>query len=153
MPWQASSWRSHQVRSPAVAARRLRAGANPWALDGYGDVVMVSLSQAEIRSLIEDGRLSPCPSLLMAERRKRIAVDSGSQLLEKLLVLPIEVAPEPPGNASWALHVLAIARAHQLTAHESSYLRLALTRGVALASNDQALVRAARAGAVPLLGD
>jgi predicted nucleic acid-binding protein len=92
-------------------------------------------------------------ALLMAERRRRIAVDSGSQLLEKLLVLPIQIAVQPPGDASWALEVLTIARAQQLTTYDSSYLHFARTRGLALASNDQPLVRAARALAIPLLGN
>ena len=92
-------------------------------------------------------------ALLMSERRRRIAVDAGSQLLEKLLALPIQVVEPAPADASWALEVLTIARAQRLTTYDGSYLHLARTRGLALASNDQALVRAARALAIPLLGN
>lgn len=91
-------------------------------------------------------------ALLMSERRKRIPVDAGSRLLEKLLALPIQAAGEAPGDAAWALEVLSLARTHQLTAYDSSYLHLARLRSLALATNHQALVRAARASAIPLFG-
>ncbi len=73
--------------------------------------------------------------------------------MEKLLALPIRVASEASSHARMALELLAIARDHQLTAYDGSYLHLARTRALALASEDKALMRAAGATGVRLVGD
>jgi predicted nucleic acid-binding protein len=46
-----------------------------------------------------------------------------------------------------------LAARHSLTLYDASYLELAISRGCALASFDDALCKAARAEAVIVLGD
>ena len=85
--------------------------------------------------------------MLIAERRNRIASAVGDALLLRLTTLPIEDCG-PGGDVA----VVSLARIHKLTAYDSAYLALALGRGLPLATLDRALVGAARACGVPLLG-
>jgi predicted nucleic acid-binding protein len=50
-----------------------------------------------------------------------------------------------------AVALTAIGRRHQLSAYDSAYLELASHEGVALASQDNKLRRAAEASGIPLL--
>ena len=64
--------------------------------------------------------------------------------------LPLE---EDGGAASRAFgRVLALARAHGLTAYDAGYLDVALRWGIPLATDDAALRAAANAAGVALLG-
>jgi predicted nucleic acid-binding protein len=60
------------------------------------------------------------------------------------VVLPVEIAPVELSTALWS--VLEVARAHDLTAYDTTYLDLALVRGLPLATAD-ARLRAACADA------
>ena len=78
-------------------------------------------------------------ALVMAIRRKRVDVVQAVELLDGLARLPIVVDERTVRAPS----VLELAARHGLTAYDASYLELALSRSVALVSNDTALLRAA----------
>lgn len=80
--------------------------------------------------------------LLGAERADRIAADDVDAALETLRDLPIRV--EPPGEIFFAGSELRLARQFDLTPYDAAYLALASSHGLALATADAALARAAR---------
>jgi predicted nucleic acid-binding protein len=86
--------------------------------------------------------------LLVAERRARITEFQSTRFLVLLGQLPIHVSPLPQP----AFALTAIGRRHHLSAYDSDYLELASREGVALASQDNKLRRAAEASGIPLLG-
>ena len=86
--------------------------------------------------------------LLMAERRQRIKPERCEELLELLASLPIETQNESDRMRG---PVLRLARAHRLTVYDAVYLDLAIDRGLALATRDVALQKAARAEGVSLI--
>jgi predicted nucleic acid-binding protein len=85
--------------------------------------------------------------LIMAERRGRIVAGEAAAAMGRLRRLPLEDA----GAGSDAA-VLALAKAHGLTAYDAAYLALARERRLPLATLDQQLAGAARRGGVALLG-
>ena len=85
--------------------------------------------------------------LLVGERRGRTSRKHSESFLDFLDSLPIELAPLPD-----ELAVLSLARRHQLSFYDATYLELAQRERIALATIDQALLRAAVAEAVPLVG-
>lgn len=83
--------------------------------------------------------------LLSAERRGRIHRRHAEISMARLRRLPIHRADEADDR-----EVLALARAHRLTAYDASYLALAIREGCPLASLDRRLNEAATAeGVVP----
>lgn len=106
--------------------------------------------------VIADGGLVPAlwhlevaNALLHAERRRRVAAADVAAMLRRLTDLPIEVDAETAGRAG--RDTLALARAEKLTIYDGAYLELALRRGVALATRDEALAAAAGRRGVPVL--
>jgi len=87
-------------------------------------------------------------ALLQAERRGRIRRATRLDLLDAFTTLPI--ALEPLGAESM-LRAGELAGKHRLTLYDAIYLELALSRDCALASFDEALVKAARIERVPVL--
>jgi predicted nucleic acid-binding protein len=85
--------------------------------------------------------------LLTAERKKRITSAVADELLQHLEALPIEL--ESDGDAR---SILALARRHNLTFYDASYLELAVRRKLDLATLDKDLVAAARSENIVLLG-
>ena len=85
--------------------------------------------------------------LLMAYRRKRIALDQIDGFLTRLKSLPIEAAPLAPAEV---LDLPVLAQTHGLTNYDAAYLALALRLRLPLATNDAALRRAATVAAVPI---
>jgi len=88
-------------------------------------------------------------ALWMAVRRKRIAFDDTTAMLEKFGMLPIEA--EPAITTNFAKDVLLICSIHNLTAYDAAYLELALRRQLALATLDTDLRKAAANRGVTLL--
>ena len=70
--------------------------------------------------------------LLTAERRRRIDARHADTSMARLRRLPI-VCPDELDDRE----VMALARAHRLTAYDASYLALAIHEGCALASLDR----------------
>jgi predicted nucleic acid-binding protein len=87
-------------------------------------------------------------TLIVNERRGRLAEADTSAFLRGLSRLGITVdhAPEE-------FEVLALSRRQRLTVYDASYMELARREGIALATLDTDLIRAARAEHLPLLGE
>src|SRR6202521_1277170 len=88
-------------------------------------------------------------ALLMAERRKRIALAKVTGLLARIAGLPISVRPADPKHAFE--QILPMARQLGLSEYDAAYLELAVREGLALATLDGELQKAARAVGVELL--
>lgn len=88
-------------------------------------------------------------ALLMAERRKRIALAKVTAILLKIAELPISVRPTDPKESFE--QILPLARQQQLSQYDAAYLELAAREGLALATLDGELRRAAEATGVELL--
>ena len=86
--------------------------------------------------------------LLTGLRRGRLTPEEMRTAIVALGALPIEVDLDTPGRAfseSWPL-----AADHGLTTYDAAYLELAIRRGLALATLDVNLARAARVEGVAL---
>ena len=86
--------------------------------------------------------------LVVAERRGRVTEQQTARFLREILHLAITLDNSPNETS-----VLALARRHRLTVYDAAYLELALREDLPLATLDAALARAARAEAVPMIGD
>ncbi len=87
-------------------------------------------------------------ALLQAERRTRLRGATRIELFETFTALPIALEPV---SAEAAARAGELAAAHALSLYDAAYLELALERGLALATFDDALSAAARAAGVALL--
>jgi len=85
--------------------------------------------------------------LLVSERRGRLPAGMTEQLAGTFDALAITLDTSPDGAV-----VIDLARRHGLTAYDALYLETALRHGAELASLDRALLRAAAAEGVPVLG-
>ncbi|MDE2790251.1 MAG: type II toxin-antitoxin system VapC family toxin [Paracoccaceae bacterium] len=79
--------------------------------------------------------------LVHAERRKRIGAAKIAALFERLSRPPIAADTETDRHAF--RETLALSRSHGLTTYDAANLELAMRRGLALATRDNALLRAA----------
>lgn len=82
------------------------------------------------------------------ERRKQIEASFTNRALALLAGLPIQRDDRPDGAA-----ILALARRYGLTAYDATYLELAQREGIALATLDADLLRAAHNAGVPVVGE
>lgn len=113
----------------------------------YADSILDSLksSEAIVPSVwpLEVGNV-----LLVAERRKRITEADIVRALTLISELSITVEQESPSRMM--KEIIALAREHKLSTYDASYLDLAMTRGVSIATQDKSLRRAARKCKVPI---
>ena len=86
--------------------------------------------------------------LLTAQRRGRLTAADVAEIHTGLAELPISLAEVSLERALGP--VLSLARTHQLTAYDASYLELAMREGLALATVDRNLRAAAESVGVPL---
>lgn len=86
--------------------------------------------------------------LVVNERRGRIAESDTSAFLAHLSRLRVRVDRSPDDSA-----ILRLARSRRLTVYDAAYLELAQREGVAIATLDAALRRAATDENVPLLDE
>ncbi|MEA3348095.1 MAG: type II toxin-antitoxin system VapC family toxin [Pseudomonadota bacterium] len=86
--------------------------------------------------------------LVAAERRKRLSEADSVRFLSLVKNLPISVEQETPNRMM--KEILAIARYHQLSTYDASYLDLAMRRDLPLATQDASLMRAADRSQVPI---
>ncbi len=89
--------------------------------------------------------------LLMAGRRRRIAAERVDALVSDLANLAASMEIETRSDEASLRHCLLLARKRSLSAYDASYLALALTRSLPLATFDLALRRAATAERVALI--
>jgi predicted nucleic acid-binding protein len=86
--------------------------------------------------------------LLVNERRKRITASDTIRAVTLFKELAIQV--DRAGNLQPFDATLLLARAHGLTAHDASYLELALREGLPIATLDARMCNAATAAGVQL---
>lgn len=101
-----------------------------------GTALIPTLFWFEIRNL-----------LLVGERRGRVDAADSARFLAHLDALPLEVDAAPS-----SADLLALGRAHGLSAYDAAYLELARRRAVPLATLDRRLAAAAAAAGVALFG-
>jgi predicted nucleic acid-binding protein len=123
-----------------------------WCFDDESTVATRALldrfedERAEVPSL---WHLEVANALAVSERNGRITPARTSEFIALIGGLPIVVDEQTPGLALST--VLDLARSERLSAYDASYLELAMRRGVALATKDDALAKAARRMGVSLL--
>ena len=112
-----------------------------------GDLIMDRLRESDRARMPAIWWFEVRNVLLIGERRGRTAREHTERFFDFLRALPIDIAPFPQ-----ELAVLSLARRHQLSFYDASYLELAQRERIALATLDRALVRAATAEGVALVG-
>jgi predicted nucleic acid-binding protein len=85
--------------------------------------------------------------LVVNERRRRLTEVDSAAFLRDLARLRVLLDRTPQES-----EVLRLARTHRLSVYDAAYLELAQRNGIALATLDTDLIRAARAEGVPLVG-
>ena len=80
--------------------------------------------------------------LLMAERRKRITEAQGRRFTRLLESLPIRIS-DSHLISLWS-NAVVVAREHELSVYDGTYLDLAMREGIPLATRDKALRMAAK---------
>jgi predicted nucleic acid-binding protein len=118
--------------------------AHQWFLEDEADR---KYSLAVLASLSEKRALVPLPwfyevgnGLLMACRRKRIALDQIDGFLVRLKALPIQAAQQTPAEI---LELPALAQVRGLTNYDAAYLAVAKRFSLPLATTDKDLRNAA----------
>lgn len=87
--------------------------------------------------------------LIVAERRQRLSEADSMRFLTLLNELPIHVVQESPERM--LKETVGLARELSLSTYDASYLDLAMREGLPLATQDAALLRAARKCKVHIL--
>jgi len=115
--------------------------------DNYAAAILDKMPelQAHVPSLWP---LEVANALIAGERRGRITPADSARFLAILGTFPIAVDDETAARA-WA-DTMHLARAHNLSAYDASYLELAIHHGLPLACLDGKLKAAATAVGVPL---
>lgn len=85
-------------------------------------------------------------ALLVGEKRKRITKEMIRRFLDDLTLLPVTLEQTPGGVVFDRIQSLS--RSYGLTPYDAAYLDLALENGLALATLDEALVRACQTARV-----
>ena len=85
-------------------------------------------------------------ALLVGEKRKRISKEMIRRFLDDLTLLPVTLEQTPGGVVFDRIQSLS--RSYGLTPYDAAYLDLALENGLALATLDEALVRACQTARV-----
>jgi predicted nucleic acid-binding protein len=87
--------------------------------------------------------------LLVAERRKRLSEADSMRFVALLSELPIIVEQEP--SERMIHEILVLAREHNLSSYDASYLDLAMRKGLSIATIDKNLIAAAKRSQVPIV--
>lgn len=115
----------------------------------YADLILDSLENmtAIVPSIwpLEVGNV-----LLAAERKKRLSEAASNKFIELLSELPIIVDQEPPERM--IREILSLARKHNLSTYDASYLDLAIKRELPIATLDDRLLAAAKQIHVEVVG-
>ena len=127
----AMSWAFHDERTPA------RDAAQDSLADGKAQAVTPGLFSFEIANV-----------LLVAERKGRLTRVQTEEFAAMMGTLAITLADSTLAATFDLTH---LARQHQLTIYDTSYLRLALNEGLPLATLDGSLQKAAKKCGVSLI--
>lgn len=88
--------------------------------------------------------------MLVGERRGRAVASQSANTARRLLNREIEI--DELGETDALFRIMPLARAHGLTVYDGYYLELAERRGLALATLDRQLARAARSVGIEIIG-
>ena len=115
--------------------------------DAYAEAILDRMPdlQAHVPSLWP---LEVANALLVGERRHRITPADATRFLAILGAFPITVDDQTVAHA-WG-DTMHLARAHNLSSYDASYLELAIRLGLPLATQDGKLKTAGQATGVPL---
>ena len=111
-----------------------------WVLDplGHDTAIVPAIWPLEVAN-----------GLIVAERRGRITPEKFARAVELTSNLPLEVVEVSVERAMG--NVTALARTHRLTAYDASFLDLAISRNLPLATIDTDLLDATRRVGLPEL--
>ena len=87
--------------------------------------------------------------LSVAERKKRLGEADSTRFIALLTELPIIVDQELPERM--IKEIFALARKHNLSSYNASYLDLAMKKGLPVATLDKNLLAASKRSKVPIL--
>ncbi len=127
--------KSFVVDTSVVMSWCFKDQANP-----YADSVLKRLTDA-VAYVPSIWPLEVVNVLLAAERKKYIGEADSVRFVSLLSQLPITIECESSGRAMKDL--LGLARVHNLSSYDASYLDLAMRKGLPLATLDEKLRRAA----------
>jgi len=117
-------------------------------INQYADAILdrLEVSTAVVPSIwpLEVGNV-----LLVAERKKRLSKTDSTRFIALLTGLPIIIEQELPERMM--KDILALAREHQLSTYDASYLDLAMRKGLPIATLDNKLKATAKRSQVPIL--
>lgn len=106
-------------------------------------------AETVLKSLVNSGAVVPnlwhleaTNVLLGAEKRCDVSIGEVERFLVQLESLPIIV--DPLTSKQSFNHILALSRAYKLGSYDAAYLELSIREGLALASLDKDLVKAAK---------
>ncbi|BBO16453.1 virulence associated protein VapC [Candidatus Brocadia pituitae] len=116
--------------------------------DEYADSVLDMLASAEAVAP-SIWALEVANVLLVGERRKRLKEADSARFIELLRELHITADNETADHA--LREILSIGREQGLSSYDAAYLELAMRHGLALATRDDALRRAAKRFGVRLI--
>lgn len=88
-------------------------------------------------------------AMLAALRSRRITAAEFDERLQVLALLPVEL--EPPADVAALKRVVALARRHDLSVYDASYIDLAKQRGLPLATLDAKLRKACKTQRIAVL--
>jgi len=86
---------------------------------------------------------------LVAERKKRLSEADSIRFIALLTELPIIIEQETPERM--IKEIFALARKHELSNYNASYLDLAMRKGLPIATLDNNLIDAAKRSQVPIV--
>ncbi|MDX8390521.1 MAG: type II toxin-antitoxin system VapC family toxin [Mariprofundaceae bacterium] len=114
------------------------------------DVVLESLEQS--RAIVPAiWSLEVGNVLLVAERRGRLSEADSVRFLSMLSSLPIHSESETRQRAM--SDIFSLAREHQMSTYDASYLDLAMRQGLPIATLDKKLMHAAKRSQVSIVGE
>ena len=87
--------------------------------------------------------------LIVGEKQKRLTEADTMRFLALLSQLPIVVEQETPDRM--LKEIVALAREHDLSTYDASYLDLAMRSGLPIATLDTALIKAAQKSSVVIV--
>lgn len=124
----------------------------------FGDEADSPIATVIVRRALNEGVAGPSiwPAevlnvLLMGGRRRRIAAERVDALVSDFAAFAAPMEIETQWDEASLRHCLLLARRRSLSAYDASYLALALTRSLPLATFDVPLRRAAAAERVALI--
>ena len=87
-------------------------------------------------------RLEVVNTILIRERRRKLTVEEGAELIDALSDMSMDVVAEPLGRSLTELAVFA--RPHQLLSYDAAYLEVAVRQHLPLVTMDRNLQLAAQ---------